>query len=1033
MSNNIYDILSRMPADAPKQEQASQPLVENITAPTKESILAEKLQTFKAQNKGEQQYQTNNPMVRSFLHRAYQEFPNSVNDTEATLALLAKDKQEEDQIDAQQKTWMDQAKSKIDDQQRQMNQMAQVIIDQEKRFNDFNQEVAKMDLTPPEQAQAAVQFAKDPSQSPADVLAKFQSTAGKPATKAEVIPLPIPQQAQEPTATEPEVDEPAEPAERPSAEQPPAQEPAKPATPKRASTKRTVKKPDLKMVKPVAKKTADPLADLGFIDMDQDETPDTLTPDSNVVPIRRVAETTEYKGLIILKEYREGDPNLGLLNFNLLIDAWKKRLPKVDLHFDNQTLTVWKAQIYGLLKEFGRDQNVERRMARVEDSLSYYNNTIQLLQDPKVRKFIMQEYPKFEKNDPMQAPKKELEKAGQLDLFGKRAMKESIQQLQATLMERLANWKKTVAEQQDYQPEQPSPEKVAKHKRLQDLEDKRAEKKQSDPLYPEKLDERELKNKDDFDKNAKTGDYYKTSKGNKVTKTAHGVKHEKAHAKDDDKDDLDEGSTGDYSAKKARAGKDIGKPGKQFAKITKSAEKYGARDPEAVAGSVLKKLRANESDEDGSSSDEEKLQRYHDLINRGMDPDDAEVMVFNDEDDLDEVAPPGAKAERMVKHIKKGYAQDGKLTKKEKGIAYATAWKAHNKGQVEEGVKFDDTIKNSKAELKKAKPAMVKESRMIEESDYTYENIGKSLAEKNPTLNTASSDFVDAVVKEMVAQGFKVNRARNIIRMDEDFLSDVATSYGHHCQKIADEAMEGTGCGMMEEPVMDVTHELDEIARLAGLTREGNAFTGKLAQTAQGGEFELDGKTYKDTSSIEEAEVDEGNEFTQARLDAIKLGKDTFTVAGRTYSVSGDTSDEKAQVAEGIEDGHGRVNISTNADSSGGKSVTVTADGSMADQLIDLLKLSGLNHSDDNPTVVSLRGAEEEVEEEREIQYDNTPDETVAPVDAVTTDAGGGIGGPKKQYPLAANKGANPLDEESAKIKESLWQKYEDMLKDVKA
>jgi hypothetical protein len=30
----------------------------------------------------------------------------------------------------------------------------------------------------------------------------------------------------------------------------------------------------------------------------------------------------------------------------------------------------------------------------------------------------------------------------------------------------------------------------------------------------------------------------------------------------------------------------------------------------------------------------------------------------------------------MVKHIKKGYSKDGKLTDKEKSIAYATAWKA---------------------------------------------------------------------------------------------------------------------------------------------------------------------------------------------------------------------------------------------------------------------------------------------------------------------------------------------------------------------
>jgi len=49
---------------------------------------------------------------------------------------------------------------------------------------------------------------------------------------------------------------------------------------------------------------------------------------------------------------------------------------------------------------------------------------------------------------------------------------------------------------------------------------------------------------------------------------------------------------------------------------------------------------------------------------------------------VDEKAPPGAKYERMVKHIKKGYAKGG-LTDKERSIAYATAWKAHNKANEE--------------------------------------------------------------------------------------------------------------------------------------------------------------------------------------------------------------------------------------------------------------------------------------------------------------------------------------------------------------
>ena len=59
-----------------------------------------------------------------------------------------------------------------------------------------------------------------------------------------------------------------------------------------------------------------------------------------------------------------------------------------------------------------------------------------------------------------------------------------------------------------------------------------------------------------------------------------------------DKGDIDLGE-GDYSAKKAAAGKDIGKPGKNFKKIAKgAAKKYGSKAAgERVAGSILNKLR----------------------------------------------------------------------------------------------------------------------------------------------------------------------------------------------------------------------------------------------------------------------------------------------------------------------------------------------------------------------------------------------------------------------------------------------------------
>ena len=57
-------------------------------------------------------------------------------------------------------------------------------------------------------------------------------------------------------------------------------------------------------------------------------------------------------------------------------------------------------------------------------------------------------------------------------------------------------------------------------------------------------------------------------------------------------DDMDEGKE-DYSAKKARAGKDIGKPGKNFSKIAKSAgKKYGSKEAgNKVAGAILAKMR----------------------------------------------------------------------------------------------------------------------------------------------------------------------------------------------------------------------------------------------------------------------------------------------------------------------------------------------------------------------------------------------------------------------------------------------------------
>jgi hypothetical protein len=68
-------------------------------------------------------------------------------------------------------------------------------------------------------------------------------------------------------------------------------------------------------------------------------------------------------------------------------------------------------------------------------------------------------------------------------------------------------------------------------------------------------------------------------------------KEEVEQSDDNSAEQIDEAS---YSAKAARAGKDIGKPGKMFGKIAASAAKrYGSEEAgKRVAGAILKKIRA---------------------------------------------------------------------------------------------------------------------------------------------------------------------------------------------------------------------------------------------------------------------------------------------------------------------------------------------------------------------------------------------------------------------------------------------------------
>lgn len=622
----------------------------------------------------------------------------------------------------------------------------------------------------------------------------------------------------------------------------------------------------------------------------------------------------------------------------------------------------------------------------------------------------------------------------------------------------------------------------------------------------------------------------------------------------DEKDDLDEAAKPDFldvdkdgnkkePFKKAVNDKKAVKEGQgpyelynpKHPKFKANYDKWMAKNPGKKLADFIEAMKKREHGLN-ESSEEEQLEHYHELIKQGMDPDEAEMVAFNDEVDedfgigagiatgalagaaigktagfyrdaksnekagyakprgrlerlkgalkgvtgpeygdqdevrkenpnwiyekeLDEKAPPGAKAERMVKHIKKGYAKDGKLTNKEKAIAYATTWAAHKKGQVEENVQFGDTIRNSTPSWKKAKPMKIKESRMIREGDYYYESIGKALAEKNPNLDTAGSDFVAAVRQEMVAQGMKPNQARNILMMDEDFLMDVATSYGHYCKDLAE-------CGVPMNSLLGGAEELDEIAKLAGLpTKQASCESCGMLESScscvheedellpdppaeinidmkslpkpekeldEREQFQSMPKTTAPTPAapaakpgvsydksklnpMREEEVEEGNEFSGALAKAKATGAKEFEVDGKKYTVKEDIN------------------------------VNITANG-QEDALNLFRKLAGMPEVNTEPMVQNADGTEvplrniptlelpqdaesaieQGVVEERDIEYTNTPNEKIGGIETAIP-SGDGDDRAKKMY-SKEYMGDNHM----AVKEEALWKAYESMIKDVK-
>lgn len=133
--------------------------------------------------------------------------------------------------------------------------------------------------------------------------------------------------------------------------------------------------------------------------------------------------------------------------------------------------------------------------------------------------------------------------------------------------------------------------------------------------------------------------------------------------------------------------------------------------------------------------------------------DDAEALASaghgSDEDYGDfpesqqnEVAPPTAKGERMVKHIKKGYAKDGKLTDKERSIAYATAWKQHNKEK-------NESVDNPGEDMTKLQEGEVQQATAVVTAKTMVDRVGRWIEELSGMENDQLIQLGDSIRDEM--------------------------------------------------------------------------------------------------------------------------------------------------------------------------------------------------------------------------------------------------------------------------------------------
>lgn len=424
--------------------------------------------------------------------------------------------------------------------------------------------------------------------------------------------------------------------------------------------------------------------------------------------------------------------------------------------------------------------------------------------------------------------------------------------------------------------------------------------------------------------------------------------------------------------------KDEGKPGKNFAKIAKSAGKrYGSKEAgERVAGAVRAKLAKQGKLEEKWEGDVE-LNPAKKGMFKGKTKAELEKQLaalhktgphkkgspeYTKQQELNfairaksgwkESVEEGAKVDRMVKHIEKSERKAGKSKGEAEDIAWATANKRgmldnKNKKKVKEAdIPSSQGVDTRGAGLGAGRSATTLESKKpdfldLDKDGNKKEPMKKAAADKKKQkVKESMNHRISAARLEGKSHGLKghAHCGKNFEDLEERKA---------YCDGYKDGLDECYGMGVYEAaPAMPA-------ATVGGMahdemTDEGNAFTRGLARTPRGGQFKVGGKTFTDRTGYDSP-----------------LGETDFAFEAWDRELNSLLTENEA-VSEGLS-----VSISKGQQNAP-DSVTITAQDAEADQLLAIVKQAGLG----------LFGGEEEPSHSSAM--------SIQPVDGEPTEIGAG-------------------------------------------